>query len=167
MYLRLGLVLLVIFGGRQCDFTVGNLGDLVVTYDITVVNSSAAPAIVGIYGGDVKRRAVVTAGTSVTATSFKGGSVLISVSPAEDVLAHMKARRDQIAAKVDAKPLDLSKSIEIYNQLNQVNAEIRSFESEQHGSLCTVALKTDSKGKGVNVSFTATIEGSRFILACS
>jgi hypothetical protein len=166
MYLKLGLALLVIFGGQQCHFDINNLDDLVVSYEITVVNSSTADAVVGIFGKDVKRRAIVTAGSGETATSFGGGSVLISVSPAQDVLAQMKARRDEVAAKLDAKPLDLAKSIGIYDQLNQINAQIRAYESEQHGSLCSVELKTDSKGKGMNVSVTATYDGSRFVLAC-
>jgi hypothetical protein len=166
MILKVGLALLIILGGKSCNIDFGNLDELVVTYDITVANQGPGPAIVAIYGKDVKRRAIVAAGTSVTATSFAGGSVLISVSPATDYLALLKARRDEIVANLNNKPLDLGKSLEVYRQLEVVNQQILSYQNEQHGSLCSVELKTDSKGKGVDVSATTTFADSRFTLAC-
>lgn len=156
--LVLALLLVVVF---QPVCAVG-----VLRWQITVTNAGPGDAIVGISARDVKRRAVVPAGTSVTATSFAGGSVLIWASPAADVLAQMKARRDQIAAKLDAKPIDFAESIEIYNQLGQVNAEIRAYESEEHSSLCTYELAKNLDGKGIGVSASASFDGSRFNLAC-
>jgi hypothetical protein len=168
MMLKLGLALLVIFGGRQCDIDIGNLDELVVTNDITVTNAGpGVDAVVNISGKDVKRRAIVKAGASVTASSFGGGTVLIAVTLANDVVGPMKARRDALVAQLDAKPLDLAKTLEIYRQLENLNGEIRAWESERHGSLCTVELKKNSKGKGIDVSVTATfVDGTRFDLAC-
>jgi hypothetical protein len=78
----------------------------------------------------------------------------------------MKGRRDQIAAKLQARPIDLATSIEIYHQLGQVNAEIHAYESEQHRSLCTYDLAPDGFGHGHDVAARASFDGSRFNLAC-
>ena len=164
MPLKLVLALLLLVGlGARCD----PLSDVVVSYDITVTNAGPGDAIVGISGRDVKRRAVVPAGTSVTAQSFAGGSVLISASPVAGVLAQMKFRRDQIAAELDAKPIDSAKSIEIYKQLGLVNADIRAYGGEQHGSQCTIELIRDTQDDdGIEVSATASFDGLGFNLAC-
>jgi uncharacterized repeat protein (TIGR01451 family) len=164
--LVLALLLVVAVVPEECGMTPADFGNMVVSYDITVTNVGPGDAIVGISATDVKRRAVVPAGTSVTATSYASGSLLISASPAADVLAQMKARRDQIAAKLDAKPIDSATSIEIYNQLGQVNAEIHAYESEQHRSLCTYELEPDGFGHGHGVAASASFDGSRFNLAC-
>lgn len=164
MILKVGLALLLILGGRSCD--VGNLGNLIVTYGITVTNNGPTAAVVIISGKDLKRRAVVAANTSVTATSFAGGSLLISASPATDYLAVLKARRDEIAAKLNARPLDLSNTLQVYGQLQVVNSQILAYQDEQRSSLCSIELKTDSNGKGIDVSATTTFDGSRFNLAC-
>jgi hypothetical protein len=161
--LVLALLLLVGLGEKRCD----PIWDVVVSHDITVTNAGPGDAIVGISASDVKRRAVVPAGTSVTVTSHAGGSVLISTTPAAAVLAQMKARRDEIAAKLAAKPIDFATSIEIYNQMKQVNAEILAYSDSEHRSLCTIELQTDKVlGRGVNVSAIATFDGSRFNLNC-
>jgi len=155
--------LLALVFAKTCGFD--NVG--IVSWDITVTNAGPGDAMVNISATDVWRRGVVPAGTSVTVTSLSGGSVLISASPAADVLAQMKARRDQIAAKLDAKPIDLAKSTEIYNQLEQVNAEIRAYESVEHLSLCTIQLIRDTQDDdGIDVSATVSFDGSRFNLAC-
>jgi hypothetical protein len=163
MPLKLVLALLLLVGlGERCDIP----WTAVVSWNITVTNAGPGDAIVGINGWDVHLRAVVPAGESATITSFTKGGVLISATPTAGVLAQMMARRDQIAAKLDAKPIDSAKSIEIYNQLGQVNAEIRAYESEQHSSVCTAELKPDLFGKGIGVSARATFDGSRFNLTC-
>jgi len=156
-------LLLVVFPAKTCGLN----GVGFASWDITVTNAGPGDAMVGISGRDVNRRGVVPAGTSVSVTSLAGGSVLISASPAADVLAQMKARRDQIAAELDAKPIDLAKSIEIYKQLGQVNAEIRAYQGEEHGSQCTIELIRDTQDDdGIDVSATVSFDGSRFNLAC-
>jgi hypothetical protein len=168
---RLRLVLLlatsfVLLAAGDCSIDIGNLGDYVVTYDITITNAGPEAALVFISGRDVKRKAVLQPGGSVTATSFRGGSVLLGASPAVDYVALLKQKRDAIQAKLDQKPLDLLTSMAIYRDLDVIYSNIRDYEQRGHGSLCAVDLKPDSKGKGSDVTATATLDFDTWKLAC-
>jgi hypothetical protein len=163
--LVLALLLSVVFA-RDCT---GDIVHDVTSWNLTVFNAGPGDAIVGISAQDLHRRAVVPAGDSVTATTYAGGSIVISASPAADVVAQLKTRRDQLTAKLAAKPIDLVTSVEIYNQLIQVNAEIRAYESEQHGSVCTMELHMPVGGQEEDrpgFVWRATFDGSRFNLNC-
>jgi hypothetical protein len=170
MHLKALLLLLLtisLAAPKSCDISGGNLGDLVAIYDITVTNGGPQDALLYIAGKDVRRRAIVPPGGSVQATSFVGGSILVGASPGADVVAALKKHRDAISAKLDVKPLDLSATIAIYDELQKISQEIRFYESGQHGSLCTFDLRPDAAtGKGTNGTGTATLDGDRWVLAC-
>jgi hypothetical protein len=150
----------------DCNIDIGNLGDFVVTHDVSVTNAGSEDASIWIIAGGTKRQGVIKPGGTLTATLFSGASVLISVHAAEDRLALLKAKRDAILAQLNVQPLTLAGSMEMYQQLNSVAAEIRAYEATGHGQLCAVDLKTDTKGRGNDVTATATELGGDFTLSC-
>jgi hypothetical protein len=171
MHLRSLLLLLVLTvslaAAKGCDISAGNVGDFIVTYEITVTNGGPDDALLFLSGKDLQRRAIVRPGGSMHATSYVGGSILVGASPGVDVIAALNKRHDAISAKLDVKPLDLAASTAIYNELEQLSREIQFYESGQHGSQCTFDLKPDpTSGKGVNATATATLDGDRWVLAC-
>ena len=156
----------VLLAPNDCNITLDNLADLVVTHKITVTNAGPEDAFVVIIASDVKSRTVLKPGGSTEATSFSAQSVLISAGPAHDYLADLKARRDAIIAKLKPNP-SLSESLTIYSELNRVNSLIRDYQARGHGSLCAAEFKVDAKGKGNAVSVTLTLDGDKWNAACS
>ncbi|MEA2678119.1 MAG: hypothetical protein QOJ81_2260 [Chloroflexota bacterium] len=165
--LKLLLVLsLVLLAPSDCTIDVGNLGDFVVTHDVIVTNVGTEDASVWIIGGGTKRHGALKPGGTLAATLFSGASVLISVSPARDQLAELKAKRDAISAQLAQQPLSLAGSLEIYRQLDSISSAIRLYEQTGHGQLCAADLKTDSKGRGNDVTGSVTQDGGDFKISC-
>lgn len=156
----------VLFAADDCTIDLGNLEDLVVTYDVSVTNNGPDNALVLMIGKDIRRRALVPPGGTVTATSFAGGDMLLSVSPTTEYIDALKQRRDAVIAKLSAKPLDLAASLSITNELSILGSTIRDYESRGHGSLCSVTLKPNDKGKGIDVHATTSFEQDKWTLAC-
>src|SRR2546423_916322 len=108
------------------DCTIENLGDFVVTYDVTVTNISDEAASVGILLPDNRQTATLAgSGGSIRVTGFKPGNALITARPAKDYLAELKAQRDELVKKLDAKGLAVADTFELYNQLAILGANIR------------------------------------------
>jgi hypothetical protein len=145
------------------DCTIGNLGDFVVTYDVTVTNTSDETASVSILLPDNRQTVTLTAGAAATVTGFKPGTALVSARPAKDYLAELKKLQADLVAKLEAKTLSLTDSLSLYNQLNALGQQIRDYEARGHGALCSGDFSVDKGPK--KHSFTLTFDGDRFACA--
>src|SRR4051794_32789184 len=99
---------------NDCGVSLENLDEFVVNYEVTVTNTSDEPVSASLLMPDIKRTQTLAPGAAFTATGFKSGGGLVSVRPARDIVAELKAQRDEVAKLLDQKPLDLAASLQIY-----------------------------------------------------
>ena len=157
----------VLLAPSDCTIDLGNLDEFVVNHEITISNADSTEDVIAlVIGKDVRRRTVLKPGGQVTVTSFTNGSVLISVGPARDVVAELNAQRNELTTKLDQKPLDLAKSLEIHQSLSLLMQRIQQYQQTGHGSLCSKELKVDEKGKGNDVALATQFEGDKWVLSC-
>jgi len=145
------LVFAIVFADKSCDIDLGNIGDYVVTYDITVTNRGAEPAVIGISGSDVHAQGIVQPGEALSATSFQGGSFTAWAGPSTDIKATLNAAKADVEAKLAQTPIAPSTAVILNGELQAINAQLKAEASKSHIGACFFLLKPDEKGKGQDV----------------
>jgi hypothetical protein len=137
----LGLVFSVLVG--ECN--VGNIGDYVNTYKVTVTNGADADAFVTILMPDSKGTVLAKAGQAVSESGFEDGSVTIYVTPYDlGQFAGLAQLRVDLITKSKNPKLTTAEVADLWARINDVeNRMSASHVQGQPGSgHCTAALST-------------------------
>ena len=146
---------------QECD--IGNLMDLVVTFDVTVKNASARTGFVRIELADVARGSFVKPGKSVSVTSFGGGKftiIVLDYDPATNA-ALVKLKSDLEAKLANPSGLSPAEAKALAEQLKTTEDQlVRRTEFAAAGvATCSGTLKPGDPPRDQSVAATATSRG--------
>jgi hypothetical protein len=156
--LVLPLIFGVVFADKSCDIPLGDLGEFVIQYQLTVTNSTVDDALLSIQGDDVKEQAVVRPGGSITGTSYKGGFFIIGADGPVDVVAELQRNKADIEAQLAQKPLSVTQAQQLDQQLQTVNGLLKQARNTLTLGVCWSTLKPDEHGQGGEYDYTAAMD---------
>jgi len=159
-YFGFALVFALLFADNSCGIDLGDIGDFVIQYQLTVTNNSGQDAIIGIFGHDIRAQAVVPAGGALSETSYEGGFFDIYAKPTVDIVAKLKASKADVEAKVAQKPLDPAQAATLQGELDAINAQLKDLGNVPQGGVCWSTLKPDEEGKGGEYDYTVSLDGN-------
>jgi hypothetical protein len=149
--LSLALILpLLGAAAEQCD--IGDIGDFVVTYDVSVTNAAADPVTVTIRTPDASRNAVVAPGATVALTTFASGELAVTAGPppGPEVARRLKEISDQVVSGFLA-PIE---ALTLQQTIADAFRERIGPAALIADAGCATTLGPDKNGKGVDVHYT-------------
>lgn len=159
--LSLGLVLPLLAGAvNQCD--IGNIDDLVVTYDVSVTNAAADPVTVTITAPDASRTAVIGPGDSVTLTTFASGELAVTAGPppGPEVVRRLK----EISDRVVSGAFDPIEALALQKVIAEAVRDRVGPAALIADAGCATTLQPDKEGHGVDVRYTVGANAETWVI---
>ena len=146
----------------QCD--IGNIGDYVNTYKVTVTNAGDQNAFVTIVMPDSKETVLALPADTVAESGFQGGEVAIFVTP-YDLAGELELYRlrAQLVEKAHNPKLDNGQVKALWDEINGIQNRISAghFQGQPGAGRCTTTLSTKKP-----VAAVATFDQNRWVVSC-
>lgn len=159
--MALGLVLpLIATGAEQCD--IGDIGDVVVTFDVSVTNGAADPVSVTVSTPDVSRNAVLRPGASITLTTFSPGELIVTAGPAPGPEAIRRLK--EISDRVVSEAMDPAEAVVMQQAIAAIIRERVGAAALIADEGCSMDLQPDKEGRGVDVRYTIGANAESWVI---
>jgi hypothetical protein len=138
---------------KSCN--IADIGDYVVTFDISVTDRATAPVLVSISGPDVQRRSLLQPGATISVMSFSPGTVDVSVQAQDPGIARQLLQKGkELEEALTSKVLDPVAAAAIQQKVDGTLQQYLGAPPDTLGTSCTIDLSPDH-GKGIDVSYVA------------